>query len=58
MPLLKLVPIYFLSLCFSVHILNHVHTTLGQPWKTLSDYIFAFEAENEAMIGNVRPIAH
>ncbi|KAG8846974.1 hypothetical protein FRB96_001724 [Tulasnella sp. 330] len=35
-----------------IHILNHVHTTLGQPWKSLSEYIFAFEAENEAMIGN------
>ena len=35
------------------HVLNHVHTTLGKPWKELSDYIFAFEAENEAMIGLV-----
>ncbi|KAI0935851.1 hypothetical protein AcV5_004154 [Taiwanofungus camphoratus] len=34
-----------------VHVVNHVHTTLGKPWKELSDYIFAFEAENEAMIG-------
>ncbi|KAH9946937.1 glycoside hydrolase [Amylocystis lapponica] len=34
-----------------VHILNHNHTTLGKPWKELKDYIFAFEAENEAMIG-------
>ena len=34
------------------HVMNHVHTTLGQPWKELSDYIFAFEAENEAMIGS------
>ncbi|TFY75941.1 hypothetical protein EWM64_g8071 [Hericium alpestre] len=33
------------------YVLNHVHTTLGKPWKELSDYIFAFEAENEAMIG-------
>ncbi|KAI0809250.1 glycoside hydrolase [Irpex lacteus] len=33
------------------HILNHVHTSLGKPWKGLNDYIFAFEAENEAMIG-------
>ncbi|KAI0700430.1 glycoside hydrolase family 5 protein [Cytidiella melzeri] len=33
------------------HVMNHVHTTLGQPWKELNDYIFAFEAENEAMIG-------
>ncbi|KAI0638993.1 glycoside hydrolase [Trametes polyzona] len=34
-----------------VHILNHVHKTLGRPWKELSGYIFGFEAENEAMIG-------
>ncbi|EGN98370.1 glycoside hydrolase family 5 protein [Serpula lacrymans var. lacrymans S7.3] len=33
------------------HVLNHNHTTLGKPWSQLSDYIFAFEAENEAMIG-------
>jgi len=33
------------------HVLNHVHSTLGKPWSQLSDYIFAFEAENEAMIG-------
>lgn len=34
------------------HVMNHVHTTLGQPWKDLSNYIFAFEAENEAMINS------
>ncbi|KAI0794527.1 glycoside hydrolase family 5 protein [Fomes fomentarius] len=34
-----------------VHILNHNHTTLGRPWKQLKEYIFGFEAENEAMIG-------
>jgi hypothetical protein len=33
------------------HILNHVHKTLGKPWKQLNQYIFAFEAQNEAMIG-------
>jgi mannan endo-1,4-beta-mannosidase len=33
------------------HVLNHQHSTLGKPWKDLSDYIFAFEAQNEAMIG-------
>lgn len=33
------------------HVLNHNHKTLNKPWKELSDYIFAFEAENEAMIG-------
>ena len=35
------------------HVMNHVHTSLGKPWKELSQYIFAFEAENEAMIGDV-----
>ena len=34
------------------HVMNHVHTTLGEPWKDLSDYIFGFEAENEAMINS------
>jgi mannan endo-1,4-beta-mannosidase len=34
------------------HILNHNHTTLHKPWKELYNHIFAFEAENEAMIGN------
>ncbi|KAI0771016.1 glycoside hydrolase [Trametes elegans] len=33
------------------HTLNHVHTTLDKPWKELNEYIFGFEAENEAMIG-------
>lgn len=33
------------------HILNQIHTTLGNPWKSISKYIFAFEEENEAMIG-------
>jgi len=33
------------------HVLTHTHSTLGQPWSELSDYIFAFEAQNEAMIG-------
>ncbi|RPD58585.1 glycoside hydrolase [Lentinus tigrinus ALCF2SS1-7] len=33
------------------YILNHEHKTLGKPWKQLSEYIFGFEAENEAMIG-------
>lgn len=36
-----------------VHVVNHNHTSLGKPWKELSDYIFGFEAENEAMIGKV-----
>ncbi|KAH9841942.1 glycoside hydrolase [Rhodofomes roseus] len=34
------------------HILNHNHTSLNKPWKELKDYIFGFEAENEAMIGD------
>ena len=38
------------------HVLNHIHTTLGKPWKELNEYIFAFEAENEAMIGKVNSI--
>ncbi|KAF8598376.1 glycoside hydrolase family 5 protein [Ceratobasidium sp. AG-I] len=33
------------------HIMNHVHKSLGKPWKQLNQYIFAFEAQNEAMIG-------
>ena len=36
------------------YIMNHVNSKLGKPWKELNDYIFAFEAENEAMIGKVR----
>lgn len=38
------------------HVMSHVHTTLGQPWSELSDYIFAFEAENEAMIGSTSDV--
>jgi len=34
------------------HVITHTHKTLGKQWKDLSKYIFAFEAENEAMIGN------
>ncbi|KAG8743024.1 hypothetical protein FRC10_000475 [Ceratobasidium sp. 414] len=33
------------------HIMNHVHRSLGKPWKQLNQYIFAFEAQNEAMVG-------
>lgn len=33
------------------HVLNHNHKSLGKQWKDLKDYIFAFEAQNEAMIG-------
>lgn len=35
------------------HVISHQHKTLNKPWSELSDYIFAFEAQNEAMIGNV-----
>lgn len=35
------------------HVLNHEHSLLKAPWKKLSEFIFAFEAENEAMIGLV-----
>ena len=38
------------------HILNHNHNSLDKPWKELSEYIFAFEAENEAMIGKVSDV--
>ncbi|GAB1524224.1 hypothetical protein RhiTH_007377 [Rhizoctonia solani] len=33
------------------YILNHTHKTLGKPWKQLNQYIFAFEAQNKAMVG-------
>ncbi|KZV88563.1 glycoside hydrolase [Exidia glandulosa HHB12029] len=33
------------------HVLNYTHKTLGKRYAELSDYIFAFEAQNEAMIG-------
>lgn len=39
------------------YIMNHVNSQLGKPWKELNDYIFAFEAENEAMIGKVCEIS-
>lgn len=35
------------------HVMNHVHHSLGIPWKLLDGYIFGFEAQNEAMIGIV-----
>jgi len=37
------------------HVMTHTHKTLGKQWKDLSKYIFAFEAENEAMIGQGAP---
>ncbi|KZT67622.1 glycoside hydrolase family 5 protein [Daedalea quercina L-15889] len=37
-----------------VHVLNHVQTTLHQPWKELNEYTCGFEAENEAMIGDAQ----
>jgi len=33
------------------HVLSHVNPKVGKPWSQCSDYIFAFEAQNEAMIG-------
>jgi len=33
------------------HVMTHTHKSLGKQWKDLSKYIFAFEAQNEAMIG-------
>lgn len=37
-----------------IHVLNHNNPNLDNtPWKELGDYIFGFEAENEAMIGKV-----
>ncbi|EJD03939.1 beta-1,3-mannanase [Fomitiporia mediterranea MF3/22] len=39
------------------HVMNHVNPQLNKPWKQLSDYIFAFEAQNEAMIGKVSTIS-
>ena len=38
------------------HVMNHVHPVLKKPWKQLDQYIFGFEAENEAMIGIVGPV--
>lgn len=35
------------------YIMSHQHKTLKKPWSELNDYIFAFEAQNEAMIGDV-----
>lgn len=32
-------------------VLSHKHKTLGKTWSELGDYIFAFEPQNEAMIG-------
>lgn len=36
------------------HVMSHQHKALGKPWSELSDYIFAIETQNEAMIGDVR----
>lgn len=33
------------------HILSHVNPHNGKPWSQCSEYIFAFEAQNEAMNG-------
>jgi len=37
------------------HVLTHKNTITGKTWAQSSDYIFAFEAQNEAMHSNVRP---
>lgn len=37
------------------HVMSHVHGSLNKPWKELNQYIFGFEAENEAMIGLGQP---
>jgi len=37
------------------HVLSHVNPKVGKPWSQCNDYIFAFEAENEAMIGLGQP---
>jgi mannan endo-1,4-beta-mannosidase len=34
------------------HILSHVNPHNGKPWSQCSEYIFAFEAQNEAMNGD------
>lgn len=36
------------------HVLSHVNPNNGKPWSECSEYIFAFEAQNEAMHGQVR----
>jgi mannan endo-1,4-beta-mannosidase len=35
------------------HVLAHVNPTNGKTWAQSSEYIFAFEAQNEAMHPNV-----
>ena len=35
------------------YVMGHKHKSLGKKWSELSDYIFAFETQNEAMIGLV-----
>ena len=35
------------------HVLAHVNPHNGKPWSQCSDYIFAFEAQNEAMNNDV-----
>lgn len=37
------------------HIMNHVNSHTGKKWADSSEYIFSFEAQNEAMHDNVRP---
>lgn len=37
------------------HVLGHVNPTNGKTWAQSPEYIFAFEAQNEAMHPQVRP---
>lgn len=36
------------------HVLTHKNAATGKTWAQSSEYIFAFEAQNEAMHHNVR----
>lgn len=38
------------------HVLAHVNPHNNKPWSESSEYIFAFEAQNEAMHGQVSNI--
>lgn len=39
------------------HVLAHVNPHNGKPWSQCSEFIFAFEAQNEAMNNNVSALA-
>lgn len=40
------------------HVLSHVNPANGKTWAASSEYIFAFEAQNEAMHPQVRSSLH